>query len=98
MIIRVVKMTFRIEEIENFKTVFKNSKEKIRGFPGVQHLELLQANDTPNIFFTYSYWKTAEDLEKYRHSALFKTVWSKTKPLFKEKAEAWSTNRLHNLE
>jgi|SRR5690554_5094590 len=98
MIIRIVKMTFRVDEIDNFKTVFENSKDKIRNFPGVQHLELLQGTDAPNVFFTYSYWKTAEDLENYRHSELFKTTWSKTKPLFEKKAEAWSTIRLHHLK
>lgn len=98
MLIRIVKMTFMVNEIDAFKQIFQASKEKIRSFPGVQHLELLQDIHQQNVFFTYSYWESEEDLEKYRHSSLFKNVWAQTKPLFKEKAEAWSTQRLHQLK
>ena len=41
MINRIVKMTFREEELDNFLQVFEASKDKIRNFPGVKHLELL---------------------------------------------------------
>ena len=97
MIVRLVKMTFRLDEIEAFKSIFEDSKEKIRAFPGVMHLELLQGSEQNNVFFTYSYWQSAEDLENYRNSELFKSTWAKTKPLFAAKAEAWSTNQLHRL-
>jgi heme-degrading monooxygenase HmoA len=50
--------------------------------------------NNPNIFFTYSFWQSQNDLEKYRNSALFKEVWSKTKKMFAEKAQAWSTEIL----
>lgn len=97
MIVRIVKLTFREEEIETFKKVLEDSKEKIRAFPGVLHLQILQSTDNPRIFFTYSHWENQEALENYRHSALFKATWAKTKPLFSEKAEAWSNNELHLL-
>lgn len=97
MIVRLVKMTFRPEEVETFRKIFEDSKEKIRAFPGVMHLELLNGTDQVDVFFTYSHWKTAEDLENYRHSELFKNTWAKTKPLFAAKAEAWSTNQLAKL-
>lgn len=97
MIVRIVKMTFREEEIETFKQVFEDSKEKIRNFPGVQYLELLQDTEQPHVFCTYSHWNSADDLENYRHSELFKATWAKTKPLFQEKAVAWSSNQIHSL-
>ncbi len=91
-------MVFRESEVDNFKQLFEESKDQIRTFPGVMHLELLQEDSAlKNVFFTYSYWQSEEDLENYRHSALFQAVWGKTKPLFKEKAQAWSTKRLHQL-
>jgi hypothetical protein len=37
-------------------------------------------------------------LETYRHSELFKEVWSKTKPLFNAKPEAWSVDKVASLE
>jgi len=50
------------------------------------------------VFFTYSYWKTEEDLENFRKSDLFKNVWSKTKPFFNAKPEAWSVDKVVSLE
>lgn len=97
MIVRIVKLTFRESEIETFKFILKESKKKIRAFPGVLHLEMLQCETDPTIFFTYSHWKNAEDLENYRHSHLFKTTWAKTKPLFSKPAEAWSNHTIHRL-
>jgi len=97
MIVRIVKLTFREDEIEAFKKILADSKEKIRAFPGVLHLQMLQSADNPCIFFTYSHWENKEALQNYRHSDLFIATWAKTKPLFSEKAEAWSNNELYLL-
>ena len=97
MIVRIVKLTFRVEEVETFKQILEDSKEHIRAFPGVLHLQMLQSADNPCIFFTYSHWGNDAALENYRHSELFKSTWAKTKPLFAEKPEAWSNNQLHIL-
>lgn len=97
MIVRFVKMEFRESEIETFKEIFNSSCEKIRNFKGVQSLELLQGKDDKTIFFTRSIWDKTESLENYRHSELFKSTWSKTKVLFKEKPEAWTLKVEKNL-
>ncbi|MFT6199257.1 MAG: hypothetical protein ACJAQ2_001029, partial [Vicingaceae bacterium] len=39
MIVRIVKLTFRETEIETFKKILEDSKENIRAFPGVLHLQ-----------------------------------------------------------
>jgi len=95
--IRIVKMTFDPAKVDEFLTNFEEVKEQIRAFEGVEHLELLNDKNNSNIYFTYSIWKSDEYLEKYRHSDLFKTVWAKTKPLFIEKAEAWSVEQIVKL-
>ena len=95
--IRVVKMTFKPENVDTFLAVFNESKELIRNFPGVQHLELLNDKHQSNIYFTYSIWDQEESLENYRNSELFKSVWKKTKPLFESKAEAWSVEQIVKL-
>ncbi len=95
MIIRIVKLTFKEEHINDFITIFNESKEQIRNFEGVNKLELLRCSTKGNIFFTHSHWDSEEALENYRHSELFKTTWAKTKPLFAEKAEAWSNFKLY---
>jgi heme-degrading monooxygenase HmoA len=92
MIKRIVKMTFRVDEVETFKALFHERKEQIRHFEGCQYLELLQGESQPNIFFTYSFWNSETDLNNYRHSELFKDTWSKTKILFDGKPEAWSVH------
>lgn len=98
MIVRIVKMHFQAEKVDTFKSIFEASKENIRNFPGVLHLQLLNDIKEPEIFFTYSIWKSEADLENYRHSDLFKKTWSKTKPLFVKPAQAWSTDQLHRLD
>ena len=90
MLIRIVRMTFQPEKIEDFLTVFYSTKDKIRGFEGCRHLELWQDPEQPNIFMTHSHWDGPEALERYRHSELFKGTWAKTKPLFADKPLAFS--------
>ncbi len=90
MLIRIVKLTIREENISRFELMFNQSKETIRNFDGCKHLELYHSVDDPRIFFTYSYWGSGADLEAYRQSDFFKNVWSKTRLLFEQKPEAWS--------
>ena len=97
MIIRIVKMTFAPEHVADFEELFEETKEQIRNFPGCMHLQLLNDVDNPNIFFTYSHWRSKEDLKNYRNSALFADVWPRTKVLFGGKPEAWSTTQKHIL-
>ncbi len=93
MIRRLVKMTFREEAVEAFQDIFATSKDKIRAFPGNQHVELLHDVNNPCIFFTFSLWESEADLNNYRHSELFADTWARTKVLFADKPEAWSTDK-----
>lgn len=90
-------MEFKKENIPAFLANFETVKEKIRNFPGCTFLELYKDRNNETIFFTYSRWKQEADLENYRNSQLFKEVWSITKPLFKEKAQAWSVDTVVSL-
>jgi len=98
MFIRIVKMSFHKENIPIFLENFDLMKEKIRNAEGNGLLELYQDKNNPCIFFTCSFWKTENDLENYRKSALFVEVWSFTKKLFNDKPEAWSVDKLVSLE
>lgn len=97
MFIRIVKMSFAPEHIAAFKQLFDTKKELIRNFEGCLFLELYQDKTDNNVFFTYSYWNAETDLERYRQSNLFKSVWSETKVLFNDKPEAWSVDKLISL-
>ncbi len=90
MIIRIVKMVFRKEHIDDFLCLFEARKSYIRNFKGCRHLELLRPTDTGNAWFTYSIWENEAALEVYRKSGLFKEIWAETRVLFQEKAAAWS--------
>ena len=90
MLIRIVKMTFEPNEIQNFQDLFKRNQFRIRHFEGCLRLELYQDQNNPSIFFTYSYWESQKHLNTYRHSDLFARVWQQTKAKFSQKPQAWS--------
>ncbi len=93
MLVRIVKLSFNPEDVDEFLSIFESTKEQIRDFEGCKHLELYREQNTTNLFFTYSYWKDEKALENYRNSAFFKVVWSNTKILFNAKPEAWSVDK-----
>lgn len=97
MIVRLVKLSFRENEIDNFLSNFEIIKNSIRNFNGCLYLELLRDEQDPSIFFTHSHWESNEALQSYRHSDFFKNIWAETKSKFDKKPEAWSTNSLEKL-
>lgn len=97
MLIRVVRMIFREDALEDFLKNFDANKQNIRNFPGCRHLELWQDENNKNIFMTFSHWESEEALNQYRDSELFKSVWSYTKTLFAEKPFAFSSKKIQEL-
>ncbi len=90
MLIRIVRMTFRPDNVDDFLEIFSQSQPLIRSFAGCLHLELLQDADNPVIYTTLSHWESVEALDVYRRSDLFCQTWAKTKLLFSEKPHAFS--------
>lgn len=90
-------MSFEPKHIDTFLSNFHSVKENIRNFEGCRYLELYREQQDSNIFFTYSYWDNASNLENYRTSELFKKVWTQTKPLFNDKPQAWSVDKIVSL-
>jgi len=97
MIVRIVKMHFAADKIQEFKAMFVEIKESIRHQPGCSFLELYQGADDEQLFYTYSYWDSVTDLNNYRNSALFQEIWPKTKAMFDQKPEATSVTKIHSL-
>lgn len=95
MIVRIVKLTFKKENIASFEQIFEETKDRIRTTEGCSLLELYRDVTDPAVFFTYSYWESEQHLEAYRASDFFKNVWGKTKILFDQKPEAWSVQKIH---
>jgi quinol monooxygenase YgiN len=94
MIKRIVKMEFMDDKVESFIKLFHTNKEKIIAFDGCQSVDLLRDVNDKNIFFTYSIWDSESFLNHYRQSETFRNIWSKTKPLFCNKAKAWSVEEI----
>ena len=95
MLIRIVKLSFKTEHIQDFKDVFYTNENKIAGFPGCSSVTCLQDKNSPNIFFTYSIWDYESSLENYRNSELFNTVWGTVKKYFNDRPLAWSCEALN---
>ena len=94
MVVRIVKMHFKPQEIESFLKIFNENKEAIRGFPGCSYMDLMRDTQSPNTLVTISHWQHTDDLEKYRHSPLFNSVWNRVKKLFSGRPEAFTVESL----
>lgn len=89
-LIRIVRMHFTEAGVEEFLDIFDQHKITIRNFPGCSHLQLLKDADDPLCYTTLSHWADPGDLEKYRKSELFGSVWGRVKTLFAERSQAFS--------
>ncbi|MCZ2101263.1 MAG: antibiotic biosynthesis monooxygenase [Chitinophagales bacterium] len=89
-LLRIVRLSFIPDKTELFVEIFKTSQPLIAAFDGCLGVEIKVDATAPDVYYTVSRWRSIDDLEKYRHSELFQTTWSKTKILFKEKAMAFS--------
>jgi len=52
--IRIVKMVFKEDKVNEFTKLFSDSKEFIEAMPGCKSVKLLNEINQANIFFTYS--------------------------------------------
>ena len=94
MITRLVKLNLQPAKAEEFEMVFSQTQKLIENFDGCQKTNLFKVAGTESEYFTISYWDSEQELENYRTSDLFRSVWSKVKPLFAEKAAAWTLNEV----
>lgn len=97
MIVRVVKMTFQSGSIPPFLIFLSAYTSQIRATAGCRFLQILRDKDNPNLLMTLSHWDSAQDLNNYRHSELFKFVWAKTKVNFSKAPEAYSLTTIETL-
>ena len=98
MLIRIVRMTFKPEEVDAFLKLFNETKSKIRHFPGCQQLSLMKDYNADNIYSTYSIWEHEDALNAYRNSPLFGEVWKATKAKFAERPIAFSNKEFIKVE
>lgn len=90
MINRIVKIRFNEDFSCEFEQIFIETKPLILKQKGCISVTMMKNIHQKNEFFTYSLWKNEEDLNNYRNTELFKSVWKKLKSNFSTKPEAWS--------
>ncbi len=94
MITRVVKLSFAPQNTEAFKKIFLETNSRIQEFQGCIEVKGFQDASNPCVFFTISKWESEHDLNQYRQSEFFESVWSRTKVLFNDKPQAWSMEEI----
>ncbi len=83
---------------DRFLDVFDQVKHEIRSQQGCLNLEILRShNEGLTSLWTISVWQSADDLETYRTSALFRKTWSEVKPLFFGPAQAWTLTQIEAI-
>lgn len=97
MIIRIVRMHFTEAGVDEFLHIFNAHQHAIRNFPGCSQLQLLKDVEDSTIYTTLSHWNKPEDLENYRRSELFGSVWGRVKTLFAERTQAFSLEKVVEL-
>ncbi len=97
MLIRIVRMHFTEAGVSEFLEIFHANKEAIRHFPGCTHLQLLKDAEDANCYTTLSHWDGPDNLENYRKSPLFGSVWGRVKTLFSERTQAFSLEKYIEL-
>jgi hypothetical protein len=98
MLVRVVQLRIRPEEVPLFCRLFEDHCQAIRANPGCLALELLQEEGSPGSLATLSRWQSEDALNHYRNSTFFRTLWSQVKPLFSAPAQAFSYSLLSTAE
>lgn len=94
--LRLVKMEFDPEKVDDFLTFFETIKDELRSQEGCREVKLLRDLNHPNIVFSHSIWEEGQYLERYLKSDFFRGVWSETKKHFNAKPMAWSVETLEN--
>ena len=95
MITRIVMLNFQPDRVDEFLEIFNQNKQVLAKSDGCIRLEIFKSTGDTDTYVTISNWQSEEHLEMYRQSELFKDIWSKVKPLFNNKAQAWTLNTLN---
>jgi quinol monooxygenase YgiN len=96
-VIRLVKMTFHPERIDDFERMFDERSSQIRNFEGCRQLDLVRDTRHPNVMMTISVWASDDALARYRESDLFLETWTITKKMFADRPEAASYERIRTV-
>jgi quinol monooxygenase YgiN len=89
-ILRLVRLTFKAENVETFLQFFSETAPHIRAFEGCIELQGFRDREQPNVVYTLSRWASPEHLENYRQSTFFKNTWEQVSRWFEDKPQAFT--------
>jgi quinol monooxygenase YgiN len=88
MVIRIVSLKCRPEDVDAFRLLLRESSPRVRQSPGCLSLQIVNDIADPTSFFTLSTWRDRDALEAYRASPLFVEIWPRVKAFLREAAWA----------
>lgn len=91
MVIRIVKLTFKAEHVDDFLHYFETIKHQVNSFEGCLGMQLIQDIHNPHVITTYSHWENESALDNYRYSETFNHIWPSIKIWFGARPEAWTS-------
>ena len=98
MIKRIVRMELLPGREALFLNIFEEVKADIRNRAGCVSLEILREEQDGQLsIWTISLWTSVDALDQYRSSELFKKTWTAVKPLFSNKAQAWTLTSIEKV-
>lgn len=90
MLIRLVRMQFRPQDVATFLALYEHVEPIIAAQPGCRSVQLVRQIDDPAAFATWSVWDDQIALDAYRRSDFFRGFWPEVRALFRAPAEAVS--------
>lgn len=87
---RIVMLYFEPGFARTFEEIFEKHRKRLLDLDGCDEVKVYRGADNSDDFITVSRWRDDESLQAYRKSELFREVWSKVKPRFRKRAEAFS--------
>lgn len=94
MIIRIVKMYLKKDEIKSFTDFFSSFQNQILEFDGCMHHDLFPDKDNKEIYYSYTIWKSEVKLKKYRNSELIKNISKAVEPKCEKEPLAWTVDKV----
>ena len=88
MVIRLVSLKCKPEDVGAFRLFLHDSAPRVRDFSGCFSLQIVNDVADSTSFFTISTWRDVDALEAYRTSPLFNQVWPRIKAFLREPARA----------
>lgn len=98
MLIRLVRMWFKPDNVDEFLRLYHAAYLTISSQPGCLGVRLVRQTDDPAAFATWSRWESAAALDAYRRSPFFRAFWPQVRTLFRQPAEAVSFEEVEGVK